>query len=275
MPRDKAKYVARIGLKLTQEERDRLQAFASARNMNISAAARVLLNEKIAPARGKNFGDSEAELSVKQAIGTYRESFRKLVENFAKLVDLYSRGLDVKDRNGQPRISTASTVRDLFSMNEKILKMQQLLSDIARAAGLSVKKELAKDEESRIRNIVAAKGTALPSAETAALPEAVPEKYTTMWKTTFIGVLSGAAELYTDSTGNEMMRLSLLVTSFLPGGKATTKVDVIKKKYNIYQYLTDGKKVVVSGDVDIRTYSYNGHASEAALTVWADTLTLS
>lgn len=275
MPKDKAKYVARLEMKLTQEERDRLQAFASGRNMKISAAARALLNEKITPTNWNKTGVSEPDLSLKQAIGTYRESFRKLVNNFEKLVDLYSRGLDVKDRNGQPRISTASTVRDLFSMNEKILEMHRVLSDIARAAGVSVKKEQVKDEEPRIRNIVAAKGVVLPSAETAALPEAVPEKYTTMWKTTFIGVLSGAAELYTDSTGNEMMRLSLAVTSFLPGGKTTTKVDVIKKRYNIYNYLSDGKKVVVSGDVDMRTYSYNGHASDASLTVWADTLTLS
>ena len=268
MAKERAKYVARLSLKLTQEERDSLMAIAAARNMKISTAARALFDEKINAAKEEN-------LSLKQAIGTYRESFRKLSNDFGRLVELYSRGLDAKDGNGQPKVSTVSTARDLLAMNEKVQSMLDLLSDITAAAGVPMKMGVAKNREKEIKNIVAAKGTALPAAETAALPQAVPEKYKTMWKTTFIGVLSGAAELYTDSSGNEMMRLALVVTVFLPGGKTTNKVDVIKKKNNILQYLTDGKKVVVSGDVDMRTYNYNGHASDASLTVWADSISLS
>lgn len=231
------KYTYDIHLRITDEERQTVQKKADELGCNLSQAARMILFKKMSSSLS-NLSEKDEKRSQILAMQSTRTEFKKISTSYMAFVDAYVKSVDLKNRMGDPAVSTASTIRLVGSLEDYTLELQKSLNLVLHEMGLKEEHPLAR------------------SRELKSLDEANDEltliNYTYMERMEIIGKLTEDASVYKSKSGLERLRLKVVCESVGRGGVKVTRDWVIfYGKTDAVNLLKKDKTVYVAGDFSV------------------------
>lgn len=252
-----------VHIRLTQAEADRLQKKADELGTTLSKAGRMLMFKRLepVPSAGRN-----CRQELHQAVDGFKATFKKVNTDIAKILAAYERSLTIRNRSGEPAVSTGQTLRIMESVAYNQVRLQDGLNEIIRSLGGS---EV---------HVAAAPRTAQEEAGGSTPQEGagerdgnwIPNEFTHMANITAIATIVSEPETYMNGT-YEMIRIVVQVEEPGKGGARNYyRIDCtdFKSRYaKILEHLVPGKKVAVSGDHRYTVESYNGRKSDSAATI--------
>ena len=289
-------YSTDLHIRLKTDERDILQKRANELGLTLSQAARRiifrrLVGSEITPG---DVSPKEAHLRTLQGVQTLKTHFKKITTDVGKLVSGYEKSIALTNRNGDPAVNTAQTLRTVESVVLNQIKLQDGLNEVIRILGGSEVHVAAKPPVGTVVGSSLA-GKNKPDSETKQasgqgvstnVKEApktgtddnnnIPINFRHMFNVTFDGTLLADVETYNDGHYDKI-RLQLKVELYRNGTVQTNKIDAVdfaSRYKNVVKYLKKDKMVFIAGELDFSAGTYNGAQSDSIATVEIKTLTL-
>lgn len=281
-------FSADLHVRMKVTERNALQQRAQTYGMTLSQAARKIIIQQLSGEGGGGLTPTEAHLQTLQAIQTTKVTFKKIAVDIGRYVASYENAINATNKNGDLVISTELTLRTSASIVKKLIDIQGALNQVIKTMGVTEVHVAAKPSvDSVIGKYLSgetndtADGQGEPNAN--ALPKSlvdnnqIPIEFSSdMFTASLDGVLIADCETYTE--GNyEKIRLLVQVNLYRNRRTQTYTLDAIdfaSRYKNVIPHLKKDKKVVLSGEFDFTTGTYNGVSSESNATIEIKTLTL-
>lgn len=288
-------YTTDLHIRMKPDERDLLQKKADEFGTTLSQAARRIIFKRIEDGGGgaANIGEKEIQFRTLQNLQSVKTLFKKVSTDVAKFIVVYERSLSLTNSDGQPAVNTEQTIRTASSIVAGQIKLQDGLNEIIRHFGGAEVHVAAKPQKGTAVGDAmsddAGTGTTPAKDKTpgaGALPPSrkktekqnnpIPINFRTMLNVTFNGTIISDVEMFNE--GNyEKIRIRVEVEEYR--NRQTTKrvfdaVDFASRYRNVVPHLTNGRAVLINGELTLSTYSYNGKASDADATIDVNTLKL-
>lgn len=257
-----------VHIRLTEAEANRLQKKADETGVTLSKAARILMFKRIE--QPTVFSEKERQAQIAQSLSGLKSSFKKMNTDISKLVSGYEKSLSLKNRSGEPAVSTGQTIRTLESIIFNQMKLQDGLNEVIRKLGGN---EIHIAAKPPLGTVV---GDFIAGGREEAAPPAKKEKEKepyidniSMANITIDGTIVAAPETY-QSGKYEMVRIIVQVEERDGSEKKFYRVDCIAYKNSlarVMEYLKPDKKVLVAGDHRYTLGTYNGRRSESNATI--------
>ena len=259
-----------VHIRITEAEADRLQKKADELGVTLSKAARILMFKRIE--QPPVFSEKERQAQTAQNLSALKSSFKKTNADISKLVSGYEKSLSLKNRSGEPAVSTAQTIRTLESIVFNQMKLQDGLNEVIRKLGGNEIHVAAKPPLGSVVGdfIAGSREEAAPAARKEKEKEKEPYiDNISMANITIDGTIVAAPETYQNGK-YEMVRIVVQVEERDGSEKKFYRVDCIAYKNSItriMEYLKPDKKVLVAGDHRYTLGTYNGRRSESNGTI--------
>lgn len=224
------RYSIMLGLRLTEDERRRIEQVADKAGCTLSQAARMLLFDN---GKWTEITNASHEKKCHLALKGTREEFRRLVEMYRMVAEK----LDF-----EKAVSDPNNARFLRALEKITVDLQKTLN-----AALAILNEKEVHLVSRNLEEIAAKNEAKTSDLDTEKYKDFIINYCYMEKIMIVGFLLGDAEEY--EKGNEKkMRFGVGVERKKKGGKTRVVYTVFSKRDNAIEFLKKGRQVTVVGN---------------------------
>ena len=268
-----------VHIRITEAEADRLQKKADELGVTLSKAARILMFKRIE--QPAVFSEKERQAQVVQNLSALKSSFKKANTDISKLVAGYEKSLTLKNRSGDPAVSTGQTIRTVESVIFNQMKLQDGLNEVIRQFGGNEVHVAAKPPLGSVVGdyIAGSREEVRPSETKPAKKEREKEPYidnVSMANITIDGTIVAAPETYQNGK-YEMIRIVVQVEERDGSEKKFYRVDCVGYKNSftrIMEYLKPDKKVLVAGDHRYTLGTYNGNRSESQATILVSNIKL-
>lgn len=262
-----------VHIRITDAEMAFLQKQADSFGVPVSRFIRMLVFKGSGKA-GENTVNGEGAEASSQLV-ELKAMFKKMNKNVSQFTVAYERALALKNKDGNPAVSTDYTVRIVNNIIYLLRETQTKLNDVIGKIGGSEVHVVANPPAGTVLgNYAANAGTGA-----ATVPVGIPdenldrgklqEKYRTMSQSTYTGIIEKAPEQF-DAGQYKKMRLVIRVD-----GDETSKesycvdyVDFINRYSKMLPYLTVGVKVFAHGRFSLKTGTYNGVKSDSKATLY-------
>lgn len=291
MPRKKGvEYTTDLHVRLRLEERESLQEKANDLGLTVSQVARLILvkqmkgEEQVDPVSEK-----QAVFFISQRMQSVKELFKKINSETRRFVEAYERSLVMTDRNGNPSVNDANTIRYASTLIKNQLILQNGLNEIIRytngaevhvaalprvdtAVGKYIQdNKYAFLEETATpvqKDSVIILGDSRGSQESEV--DTIPKEFRNMFTVQGNATIIEKAEIYNADSKYPRIRLKVEIEVYRNRSSSKYIVDAtdFKSRYeNVLDKMVPGREVLINGDLDFATYRYNGVDSDASATI--------
>jgi len=284
-------YTTDLHIRLKSDERDILQKKANEYGTTLSQAARRIIFRRL---DGKDAADDgltekEAHYRILQAVNASKNVFKKTAIDIGRFVTGYEKAVATKNSLGEPAVNSEQTLRTVSSLIKRMLEVQDSLNEVIRhinggseihiaakpALGTSVGDYMSgatPEVERKVQTAPAPQVRQLTGGD-----KKIPIEFrSNMFTESLDGILLSDCETFMDGQ-YEKIHLRVQVNLYRNRQTSSYELDAIdfaSRYKNVIPHLKKDKYVVMSGDFDFSTRSYNGVPSTAKGTLEIKTLNI-